>query len=108
MTNKAESTLVDIFWRRVEQTPERTAIMFKQGGSYQNMNWKTHGEKTAQFQRALMACGVEPQNKIGIMSQNRPEWTWADLAILSCGAVTVPIYPTLNSEEACFQIDHSD
>lgn len=108
MTKKAESTLVDIFWRRAEQTPERTAIMFKQDGSYQNMNWKTHAEKTAQFQRALMACGVESQHKIGIMSQNRPEWTWADLAILSCGAVTVPIYPTLNSEEASFQIDHSD
>lgn len=108
VTNKAEATLVDVFWRRVAKTPDRTAIMFKQGGSYQNMNWKTHGEKTSQFQRALMACGVEPQSKVGIMSQNRPEWTWADMAILSCKAVTVPIYPTLNSQEACFQIDHAD
>lgn len=112
MSNSAESetetTIVDVFWRRVETTPDRTAIMFKSGGSYQNMNWKTHGEKTAQFMRALIASGVQHSDKVGIMSQNRPEWTWADLAIMSCGGVTVPIYPTLNAEEACFQIEHSD
>ncbi|CAM6001768.1 unnamed protein product [Sphagnum balticum] len=42
------------------------------------------------------------------MSQSRPHWTWADIAILSCGGVTVPVYPTLSSLEAQYLVGHSD
>ncbi len=46
------------------------------------------------------ALGVEPGDRVAIVSESRPDWVMADLAILSGGAVTVPIYPTLSSVQA--------
>jgi long-chain acyl-CoA synthetase len=48
----------------------------------------------------LCALGVGPGDRVAIVSESRPEWLMADLAILSGGAVTVPIYPTLSSVQA--------
>ena len=45
----------------------------------------------------LSSSGVRPGDRVAIMSESRPEWLMADLAILSLGAVTVPVYPTLQS-----------
>jgi long-chain acyl-CoA synthetase len=44
---------------------------------------------------ALRHLGVKPGDRVGILSENRPEWAMMDYAILACAAVTVPIYPTL-------------
>ena len=47
----------------------------------------------------LSALGVQPGDRVALISDTRPEWVIADLAILSAGAVTVPLYPTLASEQ---------
>jgi long-chain acyl-CoA synthetase len=44
---------------------------------------------------ALRHLGVKPGDRVGILAENRPEWAMGDFAILACGAVTVPVYPTL-------------
>ena len=46
--------------------------------------------------RGLQTLGVAPGARVAILSESRPEWLFADLAILASGAVTVPIYPTLS------------
>jgi long-chain acyl-CoA synthetase len=48
----------------------------------------------------LMSFGISPGDRVAIMSESRPEWLICDLAILSLGGVTVPIYPTLQSAQA--------
>lgn len=48
----------------------------------------------------LAALGVKPGDRVALMSDSRPEWVIADLAILTAGAVTVPIYPTLPAPQA--------
>ena len=55
--------------------------------------------------RALLASGVEPGDRIGIFSQNRPEWSLLDLAILAIRAVSVPIYATNTRDQAAYIID---
>ena len=48
----------------------------------------------------LFSCGIRPGDRVAIMSESRPEWLVSDLAILSLGAVTVPVYPTLQRAQA--------
>ena len=52
-------------------------------------------EQIRDLSLGLTGLGVRPGRRVGLLSESRPEWVVADLAILTCGAVTVPIYPTL-------------
>lgn len=101
-------TIIDVFWERVAAMSERPAIMHKVDGKFVPIIWREHGRTVELAAGGLLSLGVEPQEKIAIMSQSRPHWTWADLAAMSTGAVTVPIYPTLAAPESQFLIKHSD
>ena len=88
--------------------PERPAIMYKTSGSYRPVLWKDHGRTVELVANGLISLGIQPHEHVAVMSSSGPHWTWADLAVLSVGAVTVPIYPTLAALEALFLIKHSD
>lgn len=104
----SDVTIIDRFWSRVSETPDRAAVMYKSDGKYRSVTWAEHGKIVDQLSAALIKSGITPDDKVGILSGNRPHWTWADLAILSVRGVTVPVYPTLASEEASYVLDHSD
>lgn len=87
---------------------ERPAVMHKVDGKFIPIIWREHGRTVELAAGGLLSLGVEPQEKVAIMSQSRPHWTWADMASMSTGAVTVPIYPTLAAPESQFLIKHSD
>ena len=57
--------------------------------------------------RALESWGIGKGDRVGILSENRPEWTIADFAILSIGAVTVPIYATQTAEQCAYILKDS-
>ncbi len=57
---------------------------------------------------SLLLEGVQHQEKIGIYSQNMPEWTFADIGAISVGAITVPIYATNVDSQAKYIIDDAD
>ena len=57
-------------------------------------------ERIRDFSLGLSALGVGPGDRVAIVAESRPEWVIADLATLCCGAVTVPIYPTLSAPQA--------
>lgn len=101
-------TLISIFWQRVKEMPERPAILHKVDGSFCPVIWREHGKVVELLAGGLLKQQVKKSDKVAIMSQSRPHWTWADLAIMSVGAVTVPIYPTLAYPEADYLLRHSD
>jgi len=109
MTGKAkETTLVDVFWRRVESTPELPAILQKVNGTYQPIIWREQGRVVELAMGGLAKLGLKAGEHLSILSQPCPKWTWADLTILSLGAVTVPVYPTLTPAEVDYLVKHSD
>lgn len=57
--------------------------------------------------RALQSWGIGPGDRVAILSENRPEWTITDFAILSLGAVAVPIYSTQTTEQTAFILNDS-
>ena len=78
---------------------DRTVLRAKRSGLYQQISWR---ELTGQIERValgLIDLGVAAGDRVAILSENRPEWAVADLAILSVAAATVPIYTTLTAEE---------
>ena len=104
----SEETIVQVFWRRATETPDRSAIMYKVDGAYQTVSWKEHASMVRKIAGGLLKLGIKAQDNVAIMSMSRPHWTWADIAILSCGAATVPIYPTLTAPEIQYLVTHSD
>lgn len=104
----AHETIVNVFWERVKTNPERPALLHKIAGSYRPVIWREHGRVVELLAGGLLHLGVESGAKVSIMSATRPHWTWADLSVLSIGAVTVPIYPTLAPPEIEYLLRHSD
>lgn len=108
MASEIEKTIVDVFWRRVEKTSERPAIMYKVQGNYQPIIWREQGRVVELAMGGLAKLGITSKSHLAILSQPSPKWSWADLAVLSLGGVSIPIYPTLNPPEVDFLIKHSD
>lgn len=89
-------SLPDLIHRSVERYPNKTAIEWKEGRRAEAWNRATYAELWAWMDRVaagLRALGLERHQHVAILSRSRPEWLVSDLAALSLGAVTCPIYP---------------
>lgn len=94
-------TLVDLY--RHALAKEKAALLnFKRDGRWQQMSSTELLEKVRLAAMGLYALGISPGNHIGLLSENRVEWTIADLAIINCGAADVPIYPTQAPKQVAY------
>lgn len=78
-----------------------------------NGEWKTYSTQDAidqanQVSLGLLALGLKPGDKVGIISNNRPEWNFIDYGSLQIGCVDVPIYPTITEEQYTFILNHAE
>jgi long-chain acyl-CoA synthetase len=71
--------------------------MLKVNGTYRSVSSREFADRVEAVTSALRQIGVQPGDRVAIVSPNRLEWAIADYAILHCGAVTVPVYPTLQA-----------
>ncbi len=104
----AEQTVIGVFWQRVGETPDSAAILEKVAGKYRTVDWKENGSLAERISAALIEQCPELGQKIAITSTSCSRWTWADIGILSMNGVTVPIYPSLNAQEASYVLEHSE
>jgi long-chain acyl-CoA synthetase len=108
MKSFTETTLPNLFFNRVYQYGAKPFLYFKESEKWNPVSWKELGESVERIGRGLLAQGIKKGDKICLISENRPEWVAFDLAILSIGAVTVPIYPTSTPEQISHIIEHSE
>ena len=73
---------------------KQDALNHKIGGKWINISAETFVERVRNVALGLVELGIKPGDRIALLSENRPEWSIADLAILSLGAINVPIYTT--------------
>jgi long-chain acyl-CoA synthetase len=66
------------------------------------------GQTVRELSLGLQELGIEARDKVGILANTRPEWTYFDFAILCAGATVVPIYQTNSPEECQYVLAHSD
>ena len=95
------STLNDIFFEAVARNLDRT-MLYREAGKWLPISSREFGQRVARTAHALHAWGIQPGDRIAILSENRPEWPTADMASLLLGAVTVPLYTTLTPEQTAF------
>lgn len=98
----ASRTVVRRFWERVDTHPGRPALRSYHDGAWRALDWGEYGTAVAEVAAGLLTLGIRPGERVGLLSGNRPEWHIADLAILSIGAVTVPVYATNSSPQVAY------
>ncbi|WP_447079410.1 AMP-dependent synthetase/ligase [Vibrio alginolyticus] len=86
----------------------RVALKHKVGEEWQGITWTQFGQQVDALSLALLAQGLGVQDKIGIFSNNMPQWTIADIAALQLRSVTVPIYPTNTAAQSAYIINNAD
>jgi len=86
--------LVTMFFTRAKEQADAPFLWAKKGGSWQSISWAETAQKVASFAQSLKDIGLEPGDRVMLVSENRPEWFIADLGIMAAGCVTVPTYTT--------------
>lgn len=92
-------TLLRIFLHPVAAFPGAPALQSRHDGRWVSISYAEAAERVARLAAALKARGVGEGDRVAILSENRPEWALADYAVLSLGAVSVPLYPTLPASQ---------
>ena len=83
-------------------------LKHKVAGKYVGITYDQFKEETDAFAFGLASLGIKKDDKIAIISENRPEWVYSDMAILGLGAIDVPLYPSLTAESIEFILNNSE
>ncbi|HEY3972984.1 MAG TPA: long-chain fatty acid--CoA ligase [Candidatus Sulfotelmatobacter sp.] len=100
------STLNDIFFAAVGRNLDRM-MLYRDAGKWIAISSREFSRNVAGTARTLHSWGIQAQDRVAILSENRPEWSTADMACLLLGAVTVPLYTTLTAEQTAFMLNDS-
>jgi long-chain acyl-CoA synthetase len=93
-------TIADLMVCAAEQFTDRVAVRHKVDGDWRDVTYAEVGDIVREIGLGLIDIGIAPGERVSLLCNTRPEWTYCDFAITSAGAVVVPIYPT-NSPEEC-------
>ena len=95
-------SIVHILLQSAERHPDKPALLYRREGSYEPISYRQLVDRIEDLTHGLAALGIQPGDRVGILSYNRPEWPMADFAILALRAVTVPIYHTLPANQIAY------
>jgi len=73
---------------------ERPALWAKRDGAWRSVSWAEMADRIRALAAGLTGLGLQPGDRVVLLSENRPEWAIADLAIMAAGGVSVPVYTT--------------
>jgi long-chain acyl-CoA synthetase len=85
-----------------------TAIRYKRDGAWHDVSYTQLADTVQEIALGLIDVGIKPGDRVCILANTRPEWSYADMAATSAGAVVVPIYQTNSPEECLWVISDSD
>ena len=103
------SRIFDILSIVVQENPLERCLIDKRNGVWKSLSTEKFFEFANYISSALLAMGVEPRDKIALIStNNRSEWSIIDMAILQIGAISVPLYPNISSKDYKYILNHSE
>ena len=91
-----------------KNTGKKTVLKHKVEGVYVDISYDQLYSETELLALGLASLGVKRHDKIAIISENRPEWVYSDMAILGLGCIDVPLYPILTSDTIEFTLNDSE
>jgi long-chain acyl-CoA synthetase len=101
-------TLADLLARAAEMYGGQPAIRYKDGDAWLDRSFTEVVEIVRPLALGLTELGIEKGDRVAILGNTRPEWTYFDFAALSIGATVVPIYQTNSPEECRYVLENSD
>lgn len=87
-------TLPCMILRQAARMAGRTALRRKSEGKWRDISWDDLAGNIRAYGEGLLALGIQPGDRIAVMAPNCPEWVYADLGSMACGALSVPVYHT--------------
>jgi len=96
------ASVARMFLDRVAATPEGEAYRRPVGDSWESMTWAETGQRVEAIAAGLVALGLEPEQRVAIISTTRVDWALSDFAILCAAAATTTVYPTTNPEDVAY------
>ncbi|MGE3628368.1 MAG: long-chain fatty acid--CoA ligase [Sandaracinaceae bacterium] len=91
-------TLLSLFERQVRLRPRGPALRYRSGGFFRTRSYREWYDRSRQLAAALIELGVNEGDRVAILAKSSVRWVELDLAVLSAGAITVPIYPTVRAD----------
>ncbi len=104
---ESAKNLVELFLERADERGDRPFLGAKRGDAWQTQSWREVAEHVCLLAENLRGLGLQDGDRVALISENRPEWCIADLAIMAAGCVTVPAYTTNTERDHLHILDNS-
>lgn len=88
--------------------PKADAFAAKENGQWKPYSTQEFMDTVNNFSYGLIAMGLQPGDKIAMLSNNRPEWNFADLGMQQAGVINVPVYPTISDSDLQFILNDAE
>ncbi|WP_168352110.1 MULTISPECIES: long-chain fatty acid--CoA ligase [unclassified Novosphingobium] len=99
--------LVSLFLARAAQHGDAPFLSAKRQGTWVAQSWRSVADQVCLLAQALRGLGLNPGDRVMLVSENRPEWCIADIAIMAAGLVTVPTYTTNTARDHLHILENS-
>lgn len=99
--------LVSLFLTRASEKDDKPFLWSKRDGEWRSVSWVDAARQVAALAASLKRIGLEPGDRVALVSENRPEWLISDLAIMAAGCVTVPTYTTNTTRDHAHVLGNS-
>ena len=101
-------TMADLIPCAAAEHAQNTAVRYKRDGAWHDVTYAQLADIVQEIGLGLIDLGIKPGERVCILANTRPEWSYVDMAATSAGAVVVPIYPTNSPEECLWVISDSE
>ncbi|MDD5448734.1 MAG: long-chain fatty acid--CoA ligase [Actinomycetota bacterium] len=102
-----DDTIPEMIKNRVQKYGDRQMMYVKRGGEWRKITWNEFWSKVKRLGLGMISLGIKPQDRVAIFSDNSPEWQMTDIAVLSIGAIDVPLYSTITPKQAEYILSDS-
>ena len=100
--------LFDVPHYQLEHYPKEKSLSIKKGNAWKSYSTQDIIDEANKLSAGLIKKGVKPGDKVALVSFNRPEWLFSDLAISQIGAINVPLYPNITVKDYAYTIEQSE
>jgi len=102
------NSITSLFHHQANILKDKTYLWKKNAGKFESITWNETQKQVYAIAQGLVDLGVLKGDRVIILSENRPEWQIADMAIMSIGAISVPAYTTSTTNDYEYIINHSE
>ena len=101
------ANLIDLFLKRAEEKGDAPFLGRKENGEWATQSWRSVADQVCLLAESLRRMGLSDGDRVALVSENRPEWCIADLAIMAAGCISVPTYITNTERDHAHILDNS-